>query len=323
MANNIYYAHSENNIGQKHRLAEHLNKTSYIASSFGINEAICYWFKIAGLLHDFGEYQPAFQTYLTEGGKRGSVPHAVWGAGYARILKMDEISFTIDGHHKGIPNKADLKIDTEEFKRKEIKDFDSIVKAFLQDNALSEHNLTTTALAYQNLQREFFIRWLFSALTDADWLNTESHFNLNLSHYRGPRSLPIDEMIDKLDEAISSKSKDGEINRLRNQVRENVLKKADNAHGFFSLNLPTGMGKTLISIAWALKHAKANNLKRIVIVLPYTNIIDQTAAILKEIFGEEWVLEHHSAYNEDMPANEANENELNVIQKQKELACEN
>ena len=323
MADNVYYAHSENNLGKRHLLGEHLNKTALIASSFGINEAICDWFKITGLLHDFGKYQPAFQTYLTEGGRRGSVPHAVWGAGYARILKMDEISFAIDGHHKGIPNKADLKIDTEEFKRKEIKDFDSIVKVFLQDNGLSEHNLTTTTLTFQNLQKELFIRWLFSALTDADWLNTESHFNFDLSQYRGARSLLIDEMINKLDVAISSKSKDGEINRLRNQVREDVLKKADHADGFFSLNLPTGMGKTLISVSWALKHAKANNLKRILIVLPYTNIIDQTATILKEIFGDEWVLEHHSAYNEDIPANEANENELNVIQKQKELACEN
>ncbi len=319
-----YYAHSENEQGKKHCLAEHLKKTADIASSFGSNETTRAWFKTAGLIHDFGKYQPAFQKYLTEGGRRGSVPHAVWGAGYARILKMDEISFVIDGHHKGIPNKAGLKTDTEEFKRKEIKEFDSIVMAFLRDNALSESELKPTSLSFQSLtQKELFIRWLFSALTDADWLDTESYFNAYLPQYRGIRPLPIDEMIDKLKKAISSKPKEGEINKLRNQARKDAIKKADMQCGFYSLNLPTGMGKTLISVAWALRHAKANNLKRILIILPYINVIDQTAAILKDIFGEEWVLEHHSAYNENETANKDDENELDPLQKQKRLASEN
>ena len=88
---------------------------------------------------------------------------------------------------------------------------------------------------------------------------------------------------------------------MRNDARNQVLQKADMPCGFYSLALPTGMGKTLTSMAWALQHAKKNDLKRIIIVLPYINIIDQTAQILKAIFGEEWVLEHHSSYNEDDP----------------------
>ncbi len=319
-----FYAHSENEQGKIHCLAQHLKKTADIASSFGSNEVIRAWLKTAGMIHDFGKYQFAFQKYLTEGGRRGSVPHAVWGAGYARILKMDEISFAIDGHHKGIPNKADLKTDTEEFKRKEIKEFDAIVMAFLRDNALSESDLKLPSLSFQcSAHKELFIRWLFSALTDADWLDTESHFNEDLPQYRGLRKLPIDEMTSKLEKAISSKSKEGEINKLRNQAREEAIKKADMPCGFYSLNLPTGMGKTLISIDWALSHAKANSLKRILIVLPYTNIIDQTAMILKEIFGEEWVLEHHSAYNEDELTKEDVDNEVDLLRKQKKLACEN
>lgn len=320
-----YYAHSENERGKKHCLSEHLKRASDIAASFGNNDVTRAWFKIAGLLHDFGKYQPDFQKYLIEGGRRGSVPHAIWGAGYARILGLDEISFVIDGHHKGIPNKSDLKTDTEEFKRKEIKEFDSILKTFLRDNALSESKLKLTVLAFQSSvqKRELFIRYLFSALTDADWLDTESHFKPELPQYRASKTLPIDEMIRKLEKEILSKSKEGEINKLRNQSREEAIKKTDMPCGFYSLNLPTGMGKTLISLDWALRHAKTNSLKRILIVLPYINIIDQTATILKNIFGEDLVLEHHSAYNENEIENKDDENESDVLKKQKRLACEN
>lgn len=93
--------------------------------------------------------------------------------------------------------------------------------------------------------------------------------------------------------------------------------------GFYSLALPTGMGKTLTSMAWALNHAKKNDLKRIIIVLPYINIIDQTAQILKAIFGEEWVLEHHLSYNEGEKDERDDRDDCSSIQKQKELACEN
>ncbi|MBT9175047.1 MAG: CRISPR-associated nuclease/helicase Cas3 [candidate division WS2 bacterium] len=93
--------------------------------------------------------------------------------------------------------------------------------------------------------------------------------------------------------------------------------------GFFSLAIPTGMGKTLTSIAWALRHAKKNGLNRIIIVLPYINIIDQTAQILKNIFGEEWVLEHHSSYSESKFDSENKSDNFNLIHERKKLACEN
>jgi CRISPR-associated endonuclease/helicase Cas3 len=93
--------------------------------------------------------------------------------------------------------------------------------------------------------------------------------------------------------------------------------------GFYSLALPTGMGKTLTSMAWALRHAKKNGLKRIIIVLPYINIIDQTAQVLKSIFGEEWVLEHHSGYNEDDHNGRDVTESRSPIEERKRLACEN
>ncbi len=317
-----YWAHSENKSGKKHPLSEHLIETGKIMSLFSSNDTFKQIFNLAGILHDLGKYQPEFQRYLEGKGKK--TPHSVWGAGCARILKLNEISFAIDGHHKGIPNKSVLKRDTEPFKRKEIAEYEKIFESFLNDISISERELSAETLSFEDkIQQEFFIRYLFSALTDADWLNTEEHFEQQKSKYRGNRSLDIEYLQQKLNDEFSRKPKEGEINKMRNQVRTDVLQKSGFSCGFYSLNLPTGLGKTLTSISWALQHAKTNNLRRIFIVLPYINIIDQTASVLKGIFGEEWVLEHHSAYNEEIELSSNYEYTIDSVEKEKRLACEN
>lgn len=320
-----YYAHSENSRKEKHGLSKHLHQTSKFAESFACQEDYKFIFKITGLLHDLGKYQTAFQDYLANGGERGSVPHAAWGAGYARLRRIIEASIAIDGHHKGLPDKSAWKSDTEPFNQGEITGFESIAKTFIGDTEVNEADIKKPySLAFtDDSQREVFIRYLFSALTDSDWLSTEEHFEQDRSNMRVGAILPTEVMISKLEEDFSKKSKEGEINQLRNDARNQALQKADMPCGFYSLALPTGMGKTLTSMAWALQHAKKNDLKRIIIVLPYINIIDQTAQILKSIFGEGWVLEHHSSYNEgDLGGRDETES-CSPIQKRKELACEN
>jgi CRISPR-associated endonuclease/helicase Cas3 len=317
-----YHAHSENSCNEKHGLSKHLYRTANFAKFFACQEEYKPIFYITGLLHDLGKYQPDFQSYLEDGGKRGSVPHASWGAGYARLCRLIEASIAIDGHHKGLPDSAAWKSDTEPFYRKEVSSFEDIKQTFITDAEMNEADIIMPdSLAFaEKSQREVFIRYLFSALTDSDWLSTEEHFDKDTFEMRAGISLPLDEMISKLEKAFSKKSKDGEINQLRNNARDQVLQKADLPCGFYSLALPTGMGKTLTSMAWALRHAKKNDLKRIIIVLPYINIIDQTAQVLKTIFGEEWVLEHHSAYNEGKYEDKEN---CSPTQHRKKLACEN
>jgi len=319
-----FFAHSENKLGIKHALSKHLRTAADIAASFGNDDMTKKIFKTAAFLHDLGKYQPNFQKYLIEGGRRGSVPHATWGAGYARLHGMDEIAFVVDGHHKGIPNKAHLKLDTEGFKKKEIPLFDSVVAHFLEDLSIAGNEIFVQPPSFQEpLQRELFIRYIFSALTDADWLDTESHFDLERAQSRTGNPLAVDLLMDNLEKELAQKTKEGAINQLRNEIRQEVLRKTNMPPGFYSLNLPTGLGKTLISVSWALHHAKANGLKRILIVLPYINIIDQTAMILKNIFGEEFVLEHHSNYNESITDVQNNECDLNPHAIRKKLACEN
>ena len=320
-----YYAHSENSRKEKHSLSEHLRQTAELAESFACDETYKPIFKIAGLLHDLGKYQPDFQSYLDNGGERGSVPHASWGAGYARIRRLIEASIAIDGHHKGLPDNSAWKSDTERFKREEVFEFTNIKQSFINDTGVNEADIQAVdSLAFtEKSQREIFIRYLFSALTDSDWLSTEEHFEQDKYNMRIGSVLPADSMISKLEEELFKKSKKGEINQLRNDARNQVLQKAEMPCGFYSLSLPTGMGKTLTSMAWAIRHAKKNGLKRIIIVLPYINIIDQTAQVLKGIFGDELVLEHHSSYNEgdldDIYVSES----YSSIQERKKLACEN
>jgi len=126
-----YYAHSENSDNDKHSLSKHLHRTAIFAESFACEEKYKVIFKITGLLHDLGKYQPEFQNYLENGGKRGSVPHASWGAGYARLLRIIEASLAIDGHHKGLPDSAAWKSDTELFNRGEVIEFENVVKTLV------------------------------------------------------------------------------------------------------------------------------------------------------------------------------------------------
>jgi CRISPR-associated endonuclease/helicase Cas3 len=319
-----YYAHSENDNAQKHLLSKHLHRTATLAESFACKEEYKPVFNLTGLLHDLGKYQFKFQDYLENGGRRGSVPHAIWGAGYSRICRAIEISIAIDGHHKGLPDNATWKSDTEPFYRKEIVQFETVVKAFFNDAGIDEKDIgkIDNLTFLEKSHREVFIRYLFSALTDSDWLSTEEHFNKDTYEMRIGAGLQLDKMIGKLDRALSGKNKKGEINQLRNYSLEQALEKADMPCGFYSLALPTGMGKTLTSVSWALNHAKKNGLKRIIIVLPYINIIDQTAQTLKTIFGEDQILEHHSGYNEGELIQNLPEDHFK-IQQRKKLACEN
>ncbi|WP_347275392.1 CRISPR-associated endonuclease Cas3'' [Candidatus Kuenenia sp.] len=128
-----YFAHSENSNKEKHSLSKHLHQTAIFAESFACHENYKQIFKMAALLHDLGKYQQAFQDYLINGGKRGSVPHASWGAGYARLCRIIEASIAIDGHHKGLPDKSAWKSDTEPFTRGEVSGFEKIKQDFIND----------------------------------------------------------------------------------------------------------------------------------------------------------------------------------------------
>lgn len=300
---NGFIAHSKNEAGKEHVLSEHLEGVAFQLGNFLKFLPYKNIFRITGLFHDAGKYQLAFQRYLNEGGKRGSVPHASLGAAMCKDYNFIDAAFAIDGHHKGLPDKGDLKSDLNQFLEPSNIPYDDVKKEFFNQNRLTEEDLKYADTDLRGTDRELFIRLLFSALTDADWLDTERHFNSSIADRRIQKALDYQYLLEKLEIEISEKSKEGNINALRNKVREFAISIATSDTGFYSMTLPTGMGKTLASISWALHHAKHNSLRRIIVVLPFISIIDQTAGELKRIFGEEWVLEHHSNFYEDDEAN--------------------
>lgn len=316
----MFKAHSKNIDGNEHPLKTHLQSTAKIAESLARNDEERIFTKYVGLFHDAGKYQKDFQEYLEYGGLRGSVPHAAFGAALVREYSSVILPFCIEGHHKGLANRIDLKLNLIEYEQH--KSFLEVKQAFeseIQNGIGSDHDLDKIVIEkYRGKEFELFIRYLFSILTDADWLDTEKHFGTGALRSRYKLVLDVERMIAVLEKYFTCLPKDGKINKMRNEVRTFAVSKVNLPVGFFSLNLPTGMGKTLTSFYWALCHAKANALQRIIIVLPYINIIDQTAQVLKDIFGEEWILEHHSAISEREVDDDDNK-EYN----RKKLACEN
>jgi CRISPR-associated endonuclease/helicase Cas3 len=313
-ATNIFHAHSANDDGEWHQLNDHLANTAELSASFGRNEFEKDLFKYAGLLHDAGKYQLLFQEYLRNGGRRGSVPHAIHGAAlsYRRAkpgqIRHQSVIFAVLGHHQGLLDWATVKTRLQEALHANV--LDEVEKQLLLENpAIAELEKRIGTNGHydkpEDFKSEFFTRYLFSALTDADWLDTESHFSSDKKMMRASHALDVDLFLEKLGAYLARISGSGKINELRSLVRKEAVSNADKPVGFFSLSVPTGLGKTLASMNWALEHARANSLKRVIVVLPFLNIIDQTAQIFSKIFGSDLILEHHSGFF-DQSTNEEN-----------------
>ncbi len=306
-----YDLHGNKDLSNAHSLKSHIEGViELIAGFFETNNATSKWIdyaKLAALFHDIGKYQEAFQSYIrNDDGKRGTIKHSKYGAIIVAktVLRIDELSLVIDAHHGNLKNFTEwdnkyggkLEQSDEQIIRKAYQCLQQDIaelKNFI-DNIVGLENRGSLKPKYSQLQREVIVRLIFSSLVDADWLDTERFMNIGQYNARASKPFDVNYLSTKLEEELKTYNCDGDLNKLRNETRLSVIAKASHSVGFFSLTLPTGLGKTLTSINWAIEHAKCNNLKRIIIVLPYTSIIDQNAQVLKRIFGDEYVLECHS-----------------------------
>lgn len=263
------------------------------ADEFGFGE----WGLVMGLLHDKGKEKQAFQDYIRRtSGYDLTAPmlngrdknHAYVGALIAKKIYgtlADIITNEIAGHHTGLYDYDELeKIMTSDIPD----DVDCNVEQY--DLPLSVLKTYTDVSAINHLWR-----MLFSCLVDADWLDTE-RFMDNGSFVARQNNTTMQMLKDRLDTSLESfkRSPHTTVNQIRAQVQNECFKASSLPSGFYSLTVPTGGGKTVSSIVWAVNHAMCNDKKRIIIAIPYTSIIVQTAAVLKSIFGDENVLEHHS-----------------------------
>ena len=304
-----YIAHSENADGVSQTMQEHSTGVGKFMRDFALSESFADLYEFCGLIHDIGKYSDEFQKYILGEGQE-KVRHSIYGALYAWEKGFVEISLPVFGHHSGLPNCQEmvLKIKIEQL---ESSKYDSIFKVWQSDinqkMKIPERNALFNPDPSNILPSELITRLIFSSLVDADSLDTERHFYANRFNSRHYSSFDTEAMLSmlkvRLDALENNSRRATTINILRRNVRLYAESKANMSQGFFSLTLPTGLGKTLCSINWALHHASHHkNIRRIIIVLPFISIIDQTAKELKEIFKDgDYVLEHHSnvIYEED------------------------
>lgn len=140
-----------------------------------------------------------------------------------------------------------------------------------------------------------FTRFLFSCLIDADRINSADFEREDQKDFRRLNKQPAwQAAIDRLEVHLAQFDIRYPIDKIRRDISDACLKRAENAQGVYTLTVPTGGGKTLASLRYALHHAKKHDLDRIIYIIPYTSIIDQNAQAVREILGDDWVLEHHS-----------------------------
>lgn len=297
------WAHSTNSVGKRHNLIEHLTDVALrareFAGSFGGGE-LAYW---AGLWHDVGKFHPDFQQYLRDceaspRAKRRGPDHKRAGATLA-TRKLAALALLIQGHHGGLPALEQLKSWLlEPASQEAVARALALAKAELGPSLEPPAGLPVPPWTNDPLEAELFLRLLFSALVDADCLDTERHFNPDKAADRGGTTdLPELWSCFSLDQQrLTASADDSPVNRVRREVYDACIQAASMAPGFFRLMVPTGGGKTRSSLGFALRHALAHGRDRVIVAIPYTSIIDQTAQVYRDIFRDaRAVLEHHSA----------------------------
>lgn len=308
----IHYAHSLTGepVQKWERLEDHLSETATMAESF----ASCFapgWGRLAGLWHDIGKYQEAFQRRILNDPSAhisGGVDHASVGALLAKEKRAYLAQFPIAGHHGGLPDNQKL-VDRLEEKRALINDARrGGLPASVENEPIPK--VPGWLRSGDAASISFCTRFVFSALVDADFLSTERFYAGGKERDLGTYpSLPdIKDRLEKYLVRIENASPTA-VNRMRARVLADARKAASLGQGVFSLTVPTGGGKTLTGLLFAIEHAIAHGLRRVIVVVPFTSIIEQTAQAYREALGDcaSAVLEHHS--NVD-PTKETPQNRL-------------
>lgn len=295
------YAHSVNRQGSRHLLSTHLRQVAELAqmhaSRFGYGQVA--WG--LGLLHDIGKCHPAFQAYLlaAEAGaahRPHGPDHKMAGALLALQRGYGLAALVLQGHHGGLQSRGALnawlsdeaaKRSAEQALQQALAEFPDLANVSAPDRL---------AAINDPLFAEVLLRFLFSALVDADYLDTAAHFQPSPPHT--PQTL------ESLWERFQSHHAGfgpprHPVDVMRAEIYAHCLAAAAEPTGLFRLAVPTGGGKTLSGMGFALRHALAHGLERIVVAVPFISITEQTAQIYRAIFGDEAVLEHHSQVSEE------------------------
>jgi len=308
-----FYAHSIENSDESdwQTIEKHIRGVARLAGEFSEVFGAGEWGRLAGLWHDLGKYSNEFQKKLFDANgiechletKPGRVIHSQAGGHLAQKVfsgGMERVfCWLIMGHHSGLADYPSDKTGAKALKPKMCApdESDEILKK-VPEKIKKQKIPQPPKILLAGADRSFFIRMLFSCLVDADFLDTEAFMDKKRNILRQKQYPSIDQLLTAFDSYMNRMCRnadDSEINRIRSEVLGLCRTAAEKDTGVFSLTVPTGGGKTLSSLAFALRHARKYGKRRIIYVIPYTSIIEQTAAVFREIQGfENAVLEHHS-----------------------------
>jgi len=329
-----YYAHSDpdgrlpENGGRWHELKDHLLETAQLARQFADAFGVGDWGYTAGLMHDLGKYTSAFQDYLKrsvagEGGTRGKIIHALQGAKFAKeaindSVITDIICNVIATHHGGLFDsitdgqrtlirKTDKSEDILHYEEARKEFNPSIDEAVLKTEIMNFCSTSQSKDLNPLFMLHFLTKAIYSCVVDADRCNSAGlETNDTTPDWA--------KLIGQLDAYLTSFADYSDINRVRKSISEQCREGGDRQQGIYTLSVPTGGGKTLSSLRFALAHAQKHNLKRIIYVIPYLSILDQTASKMHEVFADdsgELILEHHS--NIELPENDDDEEKYRLL----------
>jgi CRISPR-associated endonuclease/helicase Cas3 len=304
----VFHAHSTSNPDETdwQTLPDHLNAVGKLAGQSAKNFGATVLAETAGKLHDLGKYTDAYQQRI-RGGPR--VDHATWGAKiasekYGALGRM--MAYGIAGHHAGLANGRTPGIRTP-LDGRLAADLSPLFNDYQKDLVLPA---TAKEIAPTNwhknqdrpqFQISMLTRMIFSCVVDGDYLDTDRFYSKieNRPFDRDTPKPTLTELRAKLDAHLDTFKVVNPIDTTRAQILTHARSHASDRIGMFSLTVPTGGGKTLTSLAFALDHAIAHGLDRVIFVIPFTSIVEQNAAVFKEAFGnlgDAAVLEHHSAF---------------------------
>jgi CRISPR-associated endonuclease/helicase Cas3 len=297
---------------EPHWLDDHLRGTAEKASQFASIFDSAEWGYAAGISHDLGKSPQNWQKYLCKKSGfdehahleniSGKMEHSAPGAKYIEEIWGKRISailsYCIAGHHTGLPDWIGTQgALTYRLQNTKIEGIPDYIKELI--NHVPPKTLPRS-FERKGLDLSLWIRMLFSCLSDADFLDTERYMNID-QHQNRSRYLSVNILLELFNNHMT-KMKTEAPSSIINQVRESVLNDCRNSAmrkpGFFSLTVPTGGGKTLSSMAFALEHSVRFKKDRVIYVIPYTSIIEQNADVFRNVFGADQVVEHHSNIND-------------------------
>lgn len=284
------------------RVVRCLESFSSPFSPVQLSEQMLPFVRTLGWVHDMGKASTAFQQYLHDSASemlQSHVNHKTAGAKWAvdHCGSMGALmAYALYGHHSGLPSGTRLfeEIAGYEYPVGVCEALPPEIESSKIVPPLAANCSGMDEIAYTLM---LAVRMMHSCLIDADWLETEAFMSPDES---AGRKMIRRESIDTLSKVLEAyladreKSATGRINDLRREIHEACYIAAEQKPGVFRLNVPTGGGKTLSSLSFALKHALQHGLRRVIYVIPYTSIIEQTAQVFREVLGADNVLEHHS-----------------------------